>query len=362
MILRVIAVVTMLLALALAPLPASHAQAPYYAGKTIELLVGFPPGGLTDLQGRIMAPFFEKHILGNPRVVIRNMPGGGAILAANWFQANAKPDGLTLFVSGGGPLIADVLKQKEAKISVLGWKPIAMTGGGGVMVFSPRAGVRAAADLHRATGPIIFGGISATGTDLAVLLAFELLSPPNWRAVMGFEGKGPSLQALLRGEITVDQQTTAAAYLSNVLPFVKEGKLVPVFSLGLLTEKGLERDPAVPDIPTVYEAYQILFNRKPDFLIPWKAYQAILAAAFSYRGGIFAPGNIRPEALQALLSSVDLMKADPEFKEKGKVMFEYFPLLRGDTAEPALRKALTLTPAVREYILDLLRKKYKVDI
>ncbi|MGH2405051.1 MAG: hypothetical protein ACRDGN_11375, partial [bacterium] len=75
------------------------AQAPYYAGKTVELLVPSAVGGATDILNRFLAPFLEKHIPGSPSVQIRNMPGGGSILGTNWFAANAKPDGTTVLAS-----------------------------------------------------------------------------------------------------------------------------------------------------------------------------------------------------------------------------------------------------------------------
>ncbi|MFN3449467.1 MAG: tricarboxylate transporter, partial [Roseococcus sp.] len=72
------------------------AQAPYYAGKTVEVIVPFAPGGAADVGARFVAPFLEKHVAGSPRVTVRNVPGGGSMLGASFFAANAKPDGLML--------------------------------------------------------------------------------------------------------------------------------------------------------------------------------------------------------------------------------------------------------------------------
>src|SRR5262245_6400219 len=67
-------------ALAALPLLAAFSAAPAfatdsYAGKTIELLVGAPPGGGYDIYARTVSRHFGRHIPGNPTIVVKNMPG-----------------------------------------------------------------------------------------------------------------------------------------------------------------------------------------------------------------------------------------------------------------------------------------------
>ena len=68
----------------------------FYTGKTIELIVGYPPGGSNDVYGRAVARYIGRHIPGNPQVVFRNMPGAGSILAANHIYNVAPKDGTVL--------------------------------------------------------------------------------------------------------------------------------------------------------------------------------------------------------------------------------------------------------------------------
>src|ERR1051325_624096 len=74
----------------------SYAQAQFYDGKIIRVIVGSSPGGGYDLWARLTARFIGKYIPGNPQVVVQNMPGGGGLVAANYVYAVSKPDGLTL--------------------------------------------------------------------------------------------------------------------------------------------------------------------------------------------------------------------------------------------------------------------------
>src|SRR5919106_1768506 len=73
-----------------------HAQANFYQGKSIKLVIGSSAGGGYDLWARLMARYLGRHIPGNPEIVPQNMPGAGGAVAANFVYGIAKPDGLVL--------------------------------------------------------------------------------------------------------------------------------------------------------------------------------------------------------------------------------------------------------------------------
>ncbi len=342
--------------------PVRAQRTPYYAGKTIEIIVPFSPGGGVDIQSRFMALFFEKHLAGSPRVVVRNMTGGGGILGMNFFAANAKPDGTQLLaLSGGASVNPYVLGVPAVRYDFRQWRLVATNGGGGVIFVSPRAGVRKPEDLLKPAQPLVYGGLSPVALDLTVLLVFELLGV-NARAVFGFEGRGPVLLAFERGEVNIDHQTTAV-YRSQVLDLVKEGKAIPLMSFGLTNERGqILRDPTAPELPTVYEVYQRMFGRKPDGLLRWKALQAILVPSFTYNKTFWVTQGTPPEALGALWEAIDRMNADPQFRAQGRAILEGYTLVRGDRIEGAVLRAMRVTLDVQKFIKDLLRTKYNADI
>src|SRR5882672_8841109 len=81
----------------LAPTAAvADAAADFYHGKTINLYVSFPPGGGYDIYARILAPYFTRHIPGNPAVVIKNMEGGSGVKAAGYITSVTPQDGTSL--------------------------------------------------------------------------------------------------------------------------------------------------------------------------------------------------------------------------------------------------------------------------
>ncbi|MDR7483228.1 MAG: hypothetical protein QN203_12075, partial [Armatimonadota bacterium] len=241
-----------------AALAAAQAQTPYYAGKAVELVVPSAVGGATDILNRFLAPYLERHIPGNPTVRIRNIPGGGSILGGNWFAANAKPDGLVLFASTVSSKVAYMMENPAVRYDFRRMRLVAINGSGGVFYAAPRAGVRRAVDLPRAA-ELTFGSNSPPGATVPALLAFELLglSP---KVVFGFESRGPIRLAFERGELTLDFQASFV-YHAQIAGLVREGKAIPLMTLGFINEKGeMVRDPAVPDLPTVYEVYQQLFK------------------------------------------------------------------------------------------------------
>ncbi len=88
---------------------ASHG-APYYEGKVITIIVGYPAGGGYDLIARVMAKHLPKHIPGKPAVIVQNMPGASSMIAANHVYHRVKPDGFTLFATARNLVFMQLLK------------------------------------------------------------------------------------------------------------------------------------------------------------------------------------------------------------------------------------------------------------
>src|SRR3990170_6185867 len=92
-----------------------RAQAPFYQGKTIRIVVGFAPGGAVDLWTRVIARTWPKYIPGNPEMIVQNMPGGGTMIAANYIYGVAKPDGLTVAAIAPALYFDQLIGRKEVQ-------------------------------------------------------------------------------------------------------------------------------------------------------------------------------------------------------------------------------------------------------
>src|SRR5439155_4840923 len=91
---RVLAFAAALACWLAAAMPA-FAQADFYRGKTIELIVSTGVGGGLDANAGLVARHLASHIGGNPSIVAKNMPGAGHIRAANYVFSQAPRDGTT---------------------------------------------------------------------------------------------------------------------------------------------------------------------------------------------------------------------------------------------------------------------------
>src|SRR6266576_2301011 len=105
------------LALAFAAAPAT-AQAPFYQGKQVKVLVGFPPGGGTDLYGRVIADGLARHLEGKPSVVVQNMPGAGSVIAMNNYANKVPRDGATVLIGTGQLLLRILLGLDGARAKI----------------------------------------------------------------------------------------------------------------------------------------------------------------------------------------------------------------------------------------------------
>ena len=91
------------------------AQAPYFQGKTIRFIVGYPAGSTHDLWARLVGPYMTKYIPGSPLTIVQNMPGAGSAVAANYVYSAAKPDGLSIAVVNAGLYFDQLLGRKEVQ-------------------------------------------------------------------------------------------------------------------------------------------------------------------------------------------------------------------------------------------------------
>jgi tripartite-type tricarboxylate transporter receptor subunit TctC len=331
--------------------------APYYEGKTIEVIIPFPVAGGTDIWIRTIAPYLEKYIPGNPKFNFRNIGGGRGIPGMMEFAAKAKPDGLLLLVSSATNYFPVLLGDKAAKYDLRQWKPLLVNPVGGVMYVSPASGVKRVEDLAKAKD-LVYGGISAIGLDLIPLISFELLEM-NAKGVLGFKGRGEARIAFERGETNIDYQTTPA-YNATVVPLIKEGKAIPLMSFGQLDDRGnIVRDPAVPDLPTVPEVYEKLKGKKPSGRF-WETYKIFMPSAFAVQKILWVKGEAPAEVLRVYYAAADRLEKDQEFQTKTDKVLGGYPLLRGDRLEKTIQQAFQIDSDTQQFVRDWVGKKYRV--
>ena len=210
---------------------AASAQAPFFQGKQIKVLVGFPPGGGSDLYGRIIADGLSRHVEGKPTVIVQNMPGAASVVAMNNYVNRVPRDGTTVLVGTGQLLVRLLLGLDGARAKVSDFVALVATPMGRITYTSPASGIKTAKDVLDPREPLVLGVPEVISTIDAVL-GLTLLKP-EFRSVMGYPGKSDIRLALLRGEINVDSQATPI-FEQSVRPSVKEGQALPLFAQGFM--------------------------------------------------------------------------------------------------------------------------------
>lgn len=230
------------LAMAAAP-PCALAQAAFPI-KPMRILIGFVPGGFTDLAGRMVAQGLTEAL--GQQVIAENRPGANGGIAAE-LTARAAPDGYTFYMASPGHTTNPILQSKSQYDPVKDFTPLSLVADiPNVLVIHPSVPSRTLKELlalARAR-PVYLtqasSGIGSPGHLSGELL--QMMTQVKFTHVP-YKGSGAALTDLLGGHVDLSFPSTAAA-----LPHAAAGRLRV---LGITSSR---RSQAYPDVPTLHEA------------------------------------------------------------------------------------------------------------
>ena len=210
-----------------------------FAGKTVTLLVGNPPGGGYDRLGRVVARHVGRFLPGNPTVVVQNMPGAAGVVAANHLYHVARPDGLTLGLFNQNMVFGQLLGVEGLRADMRKWQWV-----GSVTretdVFTIRADLpyRHVQELRRADPPLAIGATAPGSGSYDFPLVLKAFLRLNVRIVSGYPGRSDIMLAIERKELD-----GVAGSWSSMKPFAQRG-LVRVLV------KTPSENPELRDVPS----------------------------------------------------------------------------------------------------------------
>ena len=179
----------------------ADAVSDFYTGKTVNLVIGYAPGGGYDLYARTLARHIGRHIPGNPSIVVQNMPGAGSIKAANFLYAIAPKDGLTFGGFSRGAFIDPLLGRGDGTLydaRRFSWVG-SISNEVGVCAFRSAAGIRSWADMQRK--PFIVGATGAgADSDVFPTVLRKMFKLPI-KLVAGYGSSAEVVIAIKRGEV-----------------------------------------------------------------------------------------------------------------------------------------------------------------
>ena len=282
---RMSAALVGLLALVAATAVATAAD---YPDRPVTLVVGFPPGGASDILARIITDKLGS-LLGQP-FIVDNRPGAGGNIAGE-VVAHAAPDGYTLLLGNNAILATNVtLYSKTGFDPQNDFAPITLIGTqANVLVVNNNLPAHSLAELIALAkanpGKLNF---ASSGYGLAAHLAGELFKAQAHIDIVHvpYKGSAPALEDVIAGQ---DQMMFATT--SGVMGFLKNGQVRP------LAVTTLKRTAALPDIPTMDEA------GLPGFeATTWH--------------GLVAPAGTPPDIIDTLHRAVVETLKDPDVQQR----------------------------------------------
>jgi tripartite-type tricarboxylate transporter receptor subunit TctC len=229
---------------AAASLPAATLAQPIAGGKTIRIVVPFPPGGSVDVIARLLAARMAE--LSGQNYLVENRSGATGVIGTE-YVARAAPDGTTLMMNTL-PFVVNVpLMGKVPYDPIRDFAPVSLLATSPAMlVVHPSVPARNLKELialaKAKPGRMTFSS-SGSGSNLHIPAEFMKMLTRTDMVHVPYKGGGPALTAVLGGEVDLSFISLVA-----VLPHVESRRLRSI------AVTSLKRLPLSPDVPTMSES------------------------------------------------------------------------------------------------------------
>jgi tripartite-type tricarboxylate transporter receptor subunit TctC len=226
-----------------AALPSAAVAQAGYPAKPIRMIIGFAPGGPTDIVSRIIAQKMSEQM--GQQVVVENRPGAGGNLAAE-VAAKAAPDGYTTFYNTSAITIAPSFFGKLAYDPLKDYAPVGLAATVPmVLVINPALGPRSLRefiDFARSRQGRLNYASSGSGTIVHLAGALFTKEAGIQAVHVPYRGSAPAMTDLMAGQVQYMVDT-----VNSQLPMIREGR---VRALAVAMTRRLS---VLPDVPTLHE-------------------------------------------------------------------------------------------------------------
>jgi tripartite-type tricarboxylate transporter receptor subunit TctC len=293
----------------------------FYRGRTVNLIVGFNPGGAYDPYARIVARHLPRYLPGAPNLVVKNMQGAGSVLAANHLYNVSPRDGSELGLIAGSAALEPMFGARPTRFDGQKFTWIGSANDEpGVCVAWHTAPFERAQDLFDKELVLAASGTS----NLDFPLALNAVLGTRMKLVRGYNGTSAMMLAIERGEV---QGMCGMVYagLQAAHPDWLRDKKVRV-----LMQIGLERNAKMGDVPFVMD-----FAKNEDdkrvlrLIVGW----TIMGRPY------LAPPGIPEERKVALRRAFDATMKDAAFLEEAARQRLDIAPITGEAIETFLRDA-----------------------
>jgi tripartite-type tricarboxylate transporter receptor subunit TctC len=272
----------------------------YFAGKTLNLIVGSAPAGGYDTYGRTLARHMVKHIPGQPSIVVRNQTGAGSGVAAGAIYNTAPKDGTTFGIVFPGIIIGPILEPKTTmnfdvtKFSYIG----SADSGTRVCIAFENSQTKSFEDARKRK--TIMGASAAGGSTRDYAFMLNHTAGSQFEVVSGYKGTADIFLAMERGEVDgmcgLDWSSLKA----------QRGDWIKSKKLNILIQTGLDPEPELVQLG-VPDMWRFITNPEDKAAAELVVSQQIFGRPF------IAPPGIPDVALKTLRDAFEKTMKDPEF-------------------------------------------------
>jgi len=323
------------------------AQAPFYQDKTLRIVAGYGAGSVDDAWTRMIARYLGKYIPGNPNIIVQNMPGAGAMIAANYVYKVAKPDGLTLGGIRGGLYFDQLVGRKEVQFD---WTKFTWLGTPTqveqIIYIRADTPYKTIDDVRKAAVPPKCGATGTSSTGYYVGNLLEETLGAKFNTLTGYKD-GPEVDlAVERGEIQCRGISLETLFGREPLIGWSKNGFVRV-----LVQTGKKRDPKLPEVPTLWE----LMNEHKTSDAGKRLATIILSVGAFGRPYVSTPG-LPPERAKILQSAFRKTLTDSDFQAQAKERRLEIDPVGGEELEALAREVMAQPAEVVERMKRLLEK------
>ena len=286
------------------------AQSDFYRGKLITLIQDSTPGGVGQLRTQALIPVLQKHIPGNPKIVVQFMPGAGGRTAANHLYNNAARDGLTIGRVSSGLVTAAILGLPGVQYEI--YKFIYLGSGhneaNNVFFSRSQLGLDNLNKLKAATG-LRIGGQSVGHSNYVIARLFAwLLDLKDPKFVVGFSGAEMDV-GLLQGEL--DARANSAETVVQRTPDFINRRLMNFHGVAEIPHGFRYNHPAFRELPALHT-----FGRTEKE----KRVLDMFAAFGRFSQAFVLPPGTPDDRVKIMKDAFRKSLKDPEFHENWKKM------------------------------------------
>ena len=323
----------------------AQAQTPFFQGKTIRIVTGYPAGDVNDLWPRLIARHMGKYMPGNPNFIVQNMPGASSMIAANYVYGVAKPDGLTLGWIGPTLYFDQMVGRKEVKYD---WAKYSFIGSPSPsehhLYMRSDSPYKSIEDVRKASEPPKCGSGGAAGTGYFFPKLLEDTVGAKFNIVLGYQGGGPIDLAVEKGEIHCRAMTIESFMAREPFHTWRKNNFVRS-----LAQSGRKRDARLADTPTIHE-----------LMDQYKASeQSRRVATVILAGGVFGrplvgPANMPPDVVRTLRNGMAGALKDTELKVEAEKRTDELDPVGGEEMQRLANEVMSQPPVVLERMKKVL--------